>query len=108
MPMMIVQGTFRLASAADRDAFLAGSAANMRIARQEKGCREYVMAADPLEADRVVLSELWESMEDLDEHLRAIGRRRQEAAASGPAPAIPEVVERQVWRYEVASGQPLG
>jgi quinol monooxygenase YgiN len=108
MPMMIVQGTFRLASSADRDAFLVSSIENMKIAREEKGCREYVMAADPIEADRVVLSEFWESMEDLEEHIRAIGRRRREAADSGRAPALPEVVERQVWRYEVASEQTMG
>ena len=107
MPMMIVQGTFRLASAADRAAFLAGRAESIRIAREEKGCREYVMAADPIEDDRVVLSERWESMEDLDEHLDA-GRRRQEAAGAGRAPATPAIVERQVWRYEVASEHAMG
>jgi quinol monooxygenase YgiN len=104
---MIVQGTFRLASAADRDAFLAARAEAMLIARAEKGCVEYVLAADPIEADRVVLSERWESMEDLDEHLAA-GRRRQEAAGAARAPAAPAVVERQVWRYEVASEEAMG
>jgi quinol monooxygenase YgiN len=107
MPMMIVQGTFRLASAADRDAFLAGRVEAIRIARAEKGCLEYVMAADPIEDDRVVLSERWESMEDLDEHLRA-GSRRQQAAGAGSPSAAPAVVQRQVRSYEVASEKAMG
>ena len=43
--------------------------------RDEAGCLEYTFAADPLEADRVVLFERWASQDALDAHL------------AGPSPA---------------------
>src|SRR5579862_1580689 len=78
--MVIVQGVFRVAPG-DRDAFLAQSVAGMVASRAEQGCVEYVMAADPVEADRVVLSERWASTEDLDAHLQRAGQRRSEGGA---------------------------
>jgi quinol monooxygenase YgiN len=103
--MVIVQGTFRVA-AADRDAFLAQSVAGMVRSRAEPGCIEYVMAADPLEADRVVLSERWASMEDLDEHLRRAGERRSANDEAATAPVT--VLSREMAIYEVGSVRPLG
>jgi quinol monooxygenase YgiN len=104
--MMIVQGVFRM-DPAERDAFLAQSIAGMSGSRAEKGCLEYVMAADPVEPDRVVLSERWESKEDLDEHLRAMTARRTEAAGGGD-PAAVQPTSREIMMYEVGSAQPLG
>jgi quinol monooxygenase YgiN len=103
MCKVILQGTFRLASAADRDAFLLANDETMRISRGEQGCEEYVMAPDPIEADRVVLSERWESTSDLEEHLRALVGRRNKAARAGSGPPVPEVLERQIQRFEVSS-----
>jgi len=104
--MVIVQGTFRVAPD-DRDAFLAQSVANMVASRAEPGCIEYVMAADPLESDRVVLSERWASMEDLDAHLQRAGQRRSEVGdAASRAPVT--VLNREMAIYEVASVRPLG
>jgi quinol monooxygenase YgiN len=100
--MLIVAGTFRV-EAARRDEFIASREAAMQTARGEAGCFEYVMAADPLEADRVVLYERWESRPHLDEHLT---RSRQ--AAGGPDPAAVPVLFREVIVYEIASEAPLG
>jgi quinol monooxygenase YgiN len=93
--MVIVQGVFQL-DPADRDAFLAESADNMRISRGERGCLEYVIAADPLDPGRAVLSERWESMEDLNEHLSALTQRAREAGA----PAGVRPVSREIALYE--------
>jgi len=104
--MVIIQGTFRVAPG-DREAFIAQSADTMTVVRTEPGCLEYVMAADPLEPDRVILSERWESRDHLDEHVRALVRRHQEAAErSDPAGVAP--TQRTVVIYEVASSEPMG
>jgi quinol monooxygenase YgiN len=97
--MVIVQGVFQL-DPADRDAFVAQSEDNMRIARGERGCLEYVIAADPLDPGRAILSERWESMDDLNEHLSAITRRAQEAGAAGTAPPAVQPVAREIAFYE--------
>ena len=103
--MVIVQGTFRVA-AADRDAFVAQSLPGMVASRAERGCVEYVMAADPVEPDRVVLSERWGSIEDLEEHLQRAGQRR--SADDEPAAAPVTVLSREIAIYEVGSVRPLG
>jgi quinol monooxygenase YgiN len=104
--MVIIQGTFRVAPG-ERDAFVAQSAETMKVVRTEPGCLEYVMAADPLEPDRVVLSERWATRDDLDEHVRALGRRHQEAAERGDPPGVAPS-SRTVVIYEVASSEPMG
>jgi len=104
--MVIVQGTFRVAPG-DRDAFLAQSVAGMVASRAEQGCIEYVMAADPVDADRVVLSERWASMQDLDEHLQRAGQRRSANADAAAATPVP-VLSREIAIYEIASVRPLG
>ena len=58
--MIVVQGVFRVHEA-ERERYLAESAETQRISRSEPGCLEYVLAADPLDAQRVVLSERWSS-----------------------------------------------
>ncbi|MGV3740891.1 MAG: putative quinol monooxygenase [Burkholderiaceae bacterium] len=55
-----------------RDAFLADSASAMVEARRTEGCRDFVVAGDPLEEDRVNIYEQWESREALT-HFRASG-----------------------------------
>jgi quinol monooxygenase YgiN len=99
--MVIVQGIYRL-DPADRDAFVAQSLETMQASRAEKGCLEYVIAADPADPGRAILSERWESNEDLDAHSRALTVRREEAAASG-APAGVTVLSRDFGIYEIAS-----
>jgi quinol monooxygenase YgiN len=98
--MVIVQGVYRL-DPADRDAFVAQSRQNVEIARGERGCLEYVIAADPTDPGRAILSERWESMEDLDEHVNALTRRREDEAAAGRAPAV-EAISRDFGVYEAS------
>ena len=98
MPNMIVQGVF-VVDPDDRDRFIEASLDGMRTSRSEAGCLEYVFAADPLDPARVVLSERWESMDLLQQHLSG------QAAQSGgdrPRPRSAEIVI-----YEVASSTKL-
>ena len=55
----------------------------MRTSRGEDGCLEYTFAADPLEADRVILFERWESQAALDAHLAALAADQDRHAALG-------------------------
>ena len=69
--VIIVGGRFEV-DPEQRDAFLAERHEIMRTSRNEDGCLEYTFAADPLEPDRVILFERWESQATLDAHLAAI------------------------------------
>src|SRR3954452_16225868 len=68
--MVIVGGTFEV-DPEQREQFLAGRAAMMRVSRAERGCLEYSFCADPLDPARIVLLELWSTQADLDAHLAA-------------------------------------
>jgi quinol monooxygenase YgiN len=100
MAIVIVQGVFSL-EPEERDRFVEASVEGMRVSRREDGCLEYVMAADPLDRERAILSERWESMEHLNRHL---ARQRQAASGAGKRPA-PRSVE--ITLFEVASSRPL-
>ncbi|MGH3381988.1 MAG: putative quinol monooxygenase [Actinoallomurus sp.] len=56
--MIIVAGHLRVATA-DRDRFLARSREAMRLARTTPGCHDFVVAADPLDAERINIYERW-------------------------------------------------
>jgi quinol monooxygenase YgiN len=101
--MVIVQGTYRL-EAADRDAFVGQSLETMLLTRSEPGCLEYVLAADPVDPGRVILSERWESMEDLNTHTRALNQRRR-AIPEGDSPPAVAPLSRDFGIYEIASVQ---
>lgn len=98
MAIVIVQGVFTV-DPNERDRFVETSVEGMRSSRQEEGCLEYVMAADPLDPERAVLSERWESMEHLNQHLA-----RQKNADRGSRP-FPRSVE--ITLFEVATSRPL-
>jgi len=76
-----------------RDAFLAASSAAVKQARRTAGCLDFVVAADPIEPDRVNVYEQWASEAALtgfrgegpgsDLSLRADGQRHQ-VSSSGP------------------------
>jgi quinol monooxygenase YgiN len=100
MTMVIVQGVFSVDSN-DRDRFVQTSVEAMRSSREEAGCLEYVVAADPLDPERVVLSERWESMDHLHQHLS----RQQDADRAPDSRPAPRGVEITV--FEVASSRPL-
>ena len=100
MANVIVQGTFSV-DPKERDRFVETSVDAMRSSRQEEGCLEYVMAADPLDPERVVLSERWESMDHLQQHLA----QQKNAARSVDARPVPRSVE--ITLFEVATSRPL-
>lgn len=86
--MVIVQGAFTV-KPDERDRFLEASTAAIRSSRSEDGCLEYVMAADPIDPGRVVLSERWESMEHLDQHLKGVRARRSQSSSTSDARPAP-------------------
>lgn len=96
--MIVVQGVFRVAES-DREQYLAESLETQRISRGEHGCIEYVVAPDPLDDGRVILSERWETRADLDAHVEALTARRAAAAEAGETPVPP--LSREVLFFEV-------
>ena len=81
-------------------AYFAESAETQRISRSEPGCLEYVLAADPLDAQRVVLSERWSSRAELDAHIQALVARRAVAAADGATPVA--ALSREIAFFEAS------
>ena len=98
MSEVIVQGVF-VVEPGERDRFIQASVQGMQASRAEPGCLEYVFAADPLDPGRVVLSERWESMELLHQHLRG--------PASRPAEGRPSPTSAEIIIYEVAAASRL-
>ncbi|HVA06272.1 MAG TPA: putative quinol monooxygenase [Acidimicrobiales bacterium] len=100
MPTVIVQGVFTV-EPNERDRFVEMSIESMRSSRQEDGCFEYVVAGDPLDPERVVLSERWESMDHLQQHL---SQQRSSPPGGESRPAARSV---EITLFEVASSRPL-
>jgi quinol monooxygenase YgiN len=93
--MIVVAGRIYL-KAGTREEFLAASRAAMNAARGAQGCRDFVVAGDPLEPDRVNVYEEWESPADLELF-----------RGNGPAPALTaSIVRAEVSRHQVASSGP--
>lgn len=66
--MIVVTGHMTV-DPAQRDDFLANAHGVISASRAEDGCIDYVMAADPVDEGRVVISEQWESSDAIDNHL---------------------------------------
>lgn len=62
--MIIVSGKISV-KPGQRDAFLSSSREAMLLARQAPGCTDFVVAADPIEENRVNVYEEWASREEL-------------------------------------------
>lgn len=62
--MIIVSGKLYI-QPGQREPFIDQSATAVKEARQTVGCRDFVVAADPIEANRVNVYEEWESVEAL-------------------------------------------
>lgn len=93
--MLIVSGHIRI-TAGHRDAFAEDSATAVVQARGTEGCLDFVVAADPLDPDRINIYERWT---DADALMAFRG--------SGPSDAQMEhVAEASVRRYEIASEGP--
>jgi quinol monooxygenase YgiN len=102
---VIVAGWFEI-DPAERDAFVAGRVDAMVRSRAERGCIEYVIAADPVDPGRAVLFERWESQADLDAHAAAArDAARDSPKVDGPSVA-PTAVSIKV--YDVTGERPLG
>ncbi len=101
--MVIVGGWFEI-EPSERDAFLAQRVEGMVRSRAERGCIEYVIAADPVDPGRAVLFERWESQADLDAHAAAAAARQ---APKSDVPSVsPTAVSILV--YDVTGERTLG
>ncbi len=93
--MLIVSGRLYLKTGA-MEKFLAASAQATVLARKSPGCRDFVVAEDPIEPDRVNVYEEWESENAL---LTFRG--------SGPDSDMWSVINRaEVFRHVIASSGP--
>jgi quinol monooxygenase YgiN len=101
MAIVIVQGVF-LIDPNERDRFVETGVDAMRSSRQEEGCLEYVLAADPVDPERAILSERWESMDHLQQHLAQLKNATRDVGAR----PVPRNVE--ITLFEVATSRPLG
>lgn len=93
--MIIVSGRISVRPEA-RQAFVTASAQAVALARRTPGCRDFVVAADPLEPDRVNVYEEWESEQAL-------------LAFRGDGPDDPlsaSILRAEVARHSVASSGP--
>ena len=99
--MVIVGGTFEV-EPSQRAQFIASREDMTRASRGEPGCLEYVFCADPIEANRVVLFERWESQQALDTHLAAL--------RAGPRSAGDDIkpISSSIMIYEVSGERRLG
>jgi quinol monooxygenase YgiN len=80
--MIIVSGRI-FVQAGKHDEFVQTSRKAMIQARETKGCLDFVVAADPLDQDRVNVYEEWVSVTDLDRF-----------RGSGPDSDTMELIER--------------
>ncbi|QGH32809.1 antibiotic biosynthesis monooxygenase [Gracilibacillus salitolerans] len=69
----------------------------IRHTRSKKGCLDFILAADPIEAGRVNLLEQWEKEEDLKQH---------QATANPPEPVTP-IISEDVKKYEISKSGPV-
>jgi quinol monooxygenase YgiN len=80
--MLIVAGHF-VVDPADQAAFVASKVESMERTRGEAGCLEYTMAADPVDASRVILFERWADQASFDGHLAGMASAPK---SDGPVP----------------------
>jgi len=93
--MLIVSG--RIYVRPDRrEAFLAASLEAVAAARRSPGCLDFVVAANPLEPDRVNVYEQWESDAELETF-----------RGEGPSPELTsDILRAHVSRHLVSSSGP--
>ena len=95
--MLIVAGYLQVAAHA-RAEYLERARTATVLARAAPGCLEFVQAPDPIEADRIVIYERWES----EQELLAFRNGDTEPV---PAP-LPDVLGADVLRYAISSVGP--
>lgn len=90
--VIIVAGWIEVA-AAQRAEYLADCATVMTAAADSPGCLDFVLSADPMNADRIRIFERWESDEDLDRF-----------RGSGPdASQTAQILCAEVARYRISA-----
>lgn len=93
--MIIISGRIYV-RVGTREQFLSSSAEAILQARKSPGCRDFVVAADPIESNRVNVYEEWDS----EEQLLAF-------RGSGPDESLSSVIERAaVSRHHISSSGP--
>lgn len=102
--MLVVAGMWEV-DPARRDEFVESRKEAMTISRGEKGCYEYVIAADPIDPGRAVLYERWESPEDLAAHLQAMRARIEAGGDTGPD--IP-TLRSEIVQYDISGSGAVG
>jgi quinol monooxygenase YgiN len=95
--VLIVAGTGYV-DPATREELVESLAPALRRARTAPGCLDYVVAADPIEPDRVNIYERWESETHLTAHLAGIAQTAQ---------PMPDVRSMDIVRYEISGSRPL-
>jgi len=90
--VIIVSGHL-IVDPAERDTYVEGCREVVLAARAAEGCRDFHIAADPIEPDRVNVHEEWESMTAV-ETFRGSGPSGDQAAA---------IRDARVFQHEVAS-----
>lgn len=93
--MIIIAGRIHI-TPGRRDAFLSSSYAAIVNARSAPGCRDFVVAADPIEPDRVNIYEEWDTEPEL-------------AAFRGTGPSqelTDDIVHADISRHRVARSRP--
>lgn len=78
---ILVTGTLTFEEPEERDAYIEAAKAGMRKCRAEDGCEEFVLAPDPIEPSRVVLSQRWRDRAALNAHIAEETR-----SGDGPKP----------------------
>jgi quinol monooxygenase YgiN len=90
--MILVSGRIYVAHG-QREVFLFASHESMIAARHAPGCRDFVVAADPIEPDRVNVYEEWDSADQLEAF-----------RGEGPGGELVKLIARaEVRRYVIAS-----
>ena len=93
--MLIVSGKLYLKAGAMKE-FLASSNEAVALARSAPGCRDFVVAADPIEPDRVNVYEEWASEKAL-----------LDFRGSGPDSEMwSAIVRAEVFRHIISSSGP--
>ncbi|MEY9211875.1 antibiotic biosynthesis monooxygenase [Thermobifida halotolerans] len=94
--MLIIAGKLYVAPE-DRDKYIESHEDLLQRARKQPGCLDLAISADPVEAGRVNMFELWES----EEHLAA-----WREVANAPAP-VTEFLGGDIQKYQISSVGPV-
>ena len=93
--MIIVSGAIYV-TPSSREAFLAASLDAVVKARRAPGCLDFVVAADPIDPERVNVYEQWETDADIEAF-----------RGDGPGPQLTsDILRAEVSRHRVSSSGP--